>query len=144
MGPLTKGPGIDTFVGEFDRNNLLEIMDRYWISQGSSNNALWAHEFSSDVVDFFEALVRVFRRYPMFDILASISYTLAQLEIAVLSQTRAVPYFSGVSNGTVWCHDRSNIVHTNQSTITNSSRSAERLMWYYERAAGSERRVDSE
>lgn len=75
-------------------------MEKYWINQGAPNADFWAHEFSKhatctstfdvacfsdyqeheDVINFFDAVVRAFKHFPTFDMLAvyanlSISYT---------------------------------------------------------------------
>lgn len=106
--PVWTGPGIDTFVAQFKRFDLLDYstfltllilkiliritVSKYWINQGAPNSDFWAHEFSKhatctstfdvscygpdyqknqDVVDFFDAVVRSFKQYPTFDMLAS-------------------------------------------------------------------------
>jgi ribonuclease T2 len=67
-------------------------VEQYWVSQGESNAAFWAHEFSKhatctstfdvacygpdykkhqDVVDFFQATVRAFQQYPTYEFLAT-------------------------------------------------------------------------
>ncbi|KAL0578473.1 hypothetical protein V5O48_003522 [Marasmius crinis-equi] len=90
--PPYEGPGVDTFVKAFGRDDLLEIMEKYWINQGAPNNVLWAHEFSKhatctstfdiacygdayeenmELVNYFDAVMRSFHHYPTFDILAA-------------------------------------------------------------------------
>ncbi|KAL4246991.1 RNase T2 family protein, partial [Abortiporus biennis] len=128
--PPYKGPSVDTFVKEFKRLDLLDYMQKYWINQGAPNSAFWAHEFSKhatctstfdvacygpdykknqDVVDFFNAVIRAFKQYPTFDMLAAsgivpsntTTYTLTQLQTALKSQTGALPYLGCGFNGTV-------------------------------------------
>nr|BAF65238.1 ribonuclease T2 [Ganoderma lucidum]BAF65239.1 ribonuclease T2 [Ganoderma lucidum] len=128
--PAYKGPGIDTFVAEFGRFDLLEYMNKYWVSQGSINSGFWGHEFSKhatctstfdvacygsdykknqDVVDFFDAVVRAFNMFPTFDTLAAsgifpsnkTTYSLGQIQTALKAQTGAIPYLGCGSNGTV-------------------------------------------
>ncbi|KAI5121169.1 hypothetical protein M0805_007166 [Coniferiporia weirii] len=127
--PAYIGPGVDTFVLEFGRIELLDYMNKYWVSQGSPNNEFWAHEFSKhatctstfdtacyedykeheDVVNFFESVVRAFQMFPTFNILAAAgivpsnttTYTLAQVQNAVKAQTGATPFVGCGGNGTI-------------------------------------------
>ncbi|KAF7307101.1 Ribonuclease T2 [Mycena indigotica] len=173
------GPSIDTFVKKFGRHDLLDYMEKYWINQRAPNADFWAHEFSKhatctstfdiacygpkykkhqDVVDFFDAVVRAFKQYPTFDILASFgivpsnttSYTRTQIETALKSQTGAVPYLGCSTNGTilteVWYF--SHVYGTEQfgtyktlDSTTKSSCSATAPIRYLERTPGSEREV---
>ncbi|KAJ7631154.1 ribonuclease T2 [Roridomyces roridus] len=123
------GPGVDTFVRAFGREDLLDFMSKYWINQGASNEAFWAHEFSKhatctstfdvacygpsykkhqDVVDFFDAVIRAYKQYPTFDMLGSFgivpsnktSYSLSHIQKALQSQTGAIPYLGCTHNGT--------------------------------------------
>ena len=68
-----------------------DAVSKYWINQGAPNSDFWAHEFSKhatctstfdlacyadykknqDVVDFFDAVIRAFKQYPTYDVLAS-------------------------------------------------------------------------
>nr|BAK40275.1 ribonuclease T2 [Agrocybe cylindracea]BAK40276.1 ribonuclease T2 [Agrocybe cylindracea] len=128
--PPYTGPGIDTFIKEFGREDLLEYMNHYWVSQGSPNADFWGHEFSKhatctstfdiacygpgyrknqDVVNYFDAAIRAFHQYPTFDMLAAAgivpsnatAYTLTQFQTAIESQTGGIPYFGCSNNGTV-------------------------------------------
>lgn len=128
--PVYKGPSVATFIEAFGRYDLLDYMNKYWVSQGSPNADFWAHEFSKhatctstfdiacygpgykkhqDVVDFFQAATRAFKQYPTFDMLASFgivpsnktTYTLSQFQTALSSQTGAIPYLGCGKNGTV-------------------------------------------
>ncbi|KAH8099302.1 ribonuclease T2 [Cristinia sonorae] len=128
--PKYKGPGVDTFIKEFKRVDLLDYMEKYWINQGDTNAVFWAHEFSKhatctstfdlacygpgykknqDVIDFFDATVRAFKMYPTYDMLAAYgivpsnktTYSLSQIQTALKSQTGALPYLGCSKNGTV-------------------------------------------
>ncbi|KAJ6621084.1 ribonuclease T2 [Mycena sp. CBHHK59/15] len=128
--PPYTGPGVDTFIEQFGRLDLLEYMNNYWINQGAPNKNFWAHEFSKhatctstfdvacygpsykehqDVINFFDAVIRAFHQYPTFDLLASrgilpsnkTSYSLGQIQDALKSQTAALPYLGCTTNGTV-------------------------------------------
>ncbi|OCB87906.1 ribonuclease T2 [Sanghuangporus baumii] len=127
--PSYSGPGVDTFILEFGRIDLLDYMNKYWISQGSPNKDFWAHEFSKhatctstfdvacyenyqaheDVVNFFDTTVRAFQMFPTFDMLAaagivpsnSTTYTLSQIQTAIKIQTGATPFVGCGGNGTV-------------------------------------------
>ncbi|KAL5533933.1 hypothetical protein ACEPAG_393 [Sanghuangporus baumii] len=127
--PPYSGPGVDTFIIELGRIDLLDYMNRYWISQGSPNKDLWAHEFSKhatcsstfdvacyenyyeheDVVNFFDTTVRAFHMFPTFDMLAaagivpsnSTTYTLSQIHTAIRIQTGATPFVGCGRSGTI-------------------------------------------
>ncbi|KAG6862149.1 hypothetical protein C0995_004231 [Termitomyces sp. Mi166 len=128
--PPWKGPGVDTFIKDFGREDLLIYMNKYWINQGASNTAIWAHEFSKhatctstfdikcygsnykknqEVINFFDATIRAFHLYPSYDILAAsdivpsnkTSYTLKQIATAITTQVGATPYIGCSHNGTV-------------------------------------------
>ncbi|KAF9566095.1 ribonuclease T2 [Agrocybe pediades] len=177
--PAYKGPGIDTFVKAFGRDDLLDYMNKYWVSQGQPNADFWGHEFSKhatctstfdvacygphyrkhqDVVDFFDAVVRAFRQYPTFDMLAAAgivpsnktTYTLDQIQTAIKAQTGSVPYFGCSVNGTVlsevWYF--SHVHGTEQfgsyktvDSTTKSTCSAAGPIKYLERTPGSEHEV---
>ena len=82
-------------------------MSKYWINQGAPNSDFWAHEFSKhatctstfdlacyadykknqDVVDFFDAVIRAFKQYPTFDMLASYVSPLTSLFLYSNSST---------------------------------------------------------
>ncbi|EJF66828.1 ribonuclease T2 [Dichomitus squalens LYAD-421 SS1] len=177
--PPYTGPGVDTFVAEFGRVDLLDFMNKYWVSQGSPNSGFWGHEFSKhatctstfdvacygpdyknhqDVVDFFDAVVRAFKNYPTFNILAAsgilpsnkTTYSLSQLQGALKAQTGAVPYLGCGSNGTVlqevWYFHH--VLGTEQfghfktvDSTTKSSCSPTAGIHYFERTPTSERDV---
>ncbi|THV07622.1 ribonuclease T2 [Dendrothele bispora CBS 962.96] len=176
--PPWTGPGIDTFVKAFGRDDLLDFMEKYWINQGAPNVDFWGHEFSKhatctstfdvscygpsykeheDVVNFFDAVIRAFKQYPTFDMLAAVGivpsnttgYSLAQIQQALVSQTGALP-FLGCTNHTilseVWYFNH--VFGTEQygaykhlDTTTASTCSTNQTIWYYERASSSEREV---
>ncbi|KAK7695324.1 hypothetical protein QCA50_002515 [Cerrena zonata] len=177
--PVWTGPGVDSFVAEFKRFDLLDYMSKYWINQGAPNADFWAHEFSKhatctstfdvacygpdykknqDVVDFFDAVVRAFKQYPTFDMLASAgivpsnktTYSLTQLQTALKAQTGATPYLGCGVNGTVlqevWYF--SHVLGSEQfghfkplDSTTKSSCSSTAGIHYYERTASSELEV---
>jgi ribonuclease T2 len=176
--PAWNGTSIDKWIAAFGRIDLLDYMNKYWISRGAPNAELWAHEFSKhatctstfdvkcygpdykkyqEVVDFFDATVRAFHKYPTYDLLAAVgiipsnktTYTLSQLENAIKSQTGATPYF-GCSNRTalseVWYF--SHVYGTEQfghyKTLDSTNKSScdtTGPIWYYERTKTSEREV---
>lgn len=128
--PPYKGPGVQTFIEEFGRVDLLEYMNTFWINQGAPNEDFWAHEFSKhatctstfdtacygpdykehmEVVSFYETVTKVFQMYPTYNMLAAsgvlpsnkTTYNLSQLQSALRSQTGAIPYVGCSGNGTV-------------------------------------------
>ncbi|PAV22516.1 ribonuclease T2 [Pyrrhoderma noxium] len=147
--PPYTGPGVDTFIHKFGRHDLLDYMNKYWINQGAPNNEFWAHEFSKhatctstfdiscydnyqeheDVVNFFDAVIRAFKMYPTYDILASAgiipsnstTYTLSQIQNALKSQTGAIPHLGCSSSPT---NSSSNVVLSE--------------VWYYTHVLGTE------
>ncbi|CAL1694058.1 unnamed protein product [Somion occarium] len=177
--PAHKGPGVDTFVAEFKRLDLLDYMSKYWINQGAPNADFWGHEFSKhatctstfdvacygpdykkhqDVVDFFDAVIRAFKMYPTFDLLASAgiipsnrtTYTLTQLQTALKAQTGSIPFLGCGFNGTVlqevWYFHH--VLGSEQfghfkpvDSTTNSTSSPTAGIHYYERTHSSEREV---
>ncbi|KAI0052543.1 ribonuclease T2 [Auriscalpium vulgare] len=177
--PVYTGPGVDTFILEYGRVDLLDYMEKYWVSQGQANNAFWAHEFSKhatctstfdvacygpgyqkhqDVVDFFNAVVRAFKQFPTFDILASAgivpsnttTYALSDIQNVLKAQTGGIPYLGCGHNGTVlqevWYFNH--VSGTEQfgrfkalDSTTKSSCSSTAGIFYYERTAKSEREV---
>ncbi|KAJ6520036.1 ribonuclease T2-like protein [Mycena sanguinolenta] len=121
------GPGVDTFILEFGRLDLLDYMEKYWINQGAPNKNFWAHEFSKhatctstfdvacygksykkhqDVINFFDAVIRAYSQYPTYDMLAAggivpsntTSYNLTQIQNTLKAQTGALPYLGCVNN----------------------------------------------
>ncbi|OBZ68549.1 Meiotic recombination protein dmc1 [Grifola frondosa] len=177
--PAYKGPGVDIFVEEFGRLDLLSYMNKYWVSQGSPNADFWAHEFSKhatctstfdvtcygsdykkhqDVVNFFDAVVRAFHKYPTWDMLAAsgiipsnkTTYSLNQLQNALKAQTGSIPYLGCGFNGTVlqevWYFNH--VFGTEQfgqlksvDSTTKSSCSSTLGIHYYERNPTSEHEV---
>ncbi|ETW87059.1 Ribonuclease, T2 family [Heterobasidion irregulare TC 32-1] len=128
--PPYNGPGLGTFVEEFGRWDLLDFMNKYWVSQGSLNSDFWGHEFSKhatctstfdltcygpdykkhqDTVDFFLAVVRAFKMFPTFDTLAAsgiipsnkTTYSLSHIQNALKAQTGSIPFIGCGHNGTV-------------------------------------------
>ncbi|KAI0962079.1 hypothetical protein AcV7_001000 [Taiwanofungus camphoratus] len=129
--PPYNGPSVETFIVEFERFDLLDYMNKYWINQGAPNAEFWAHEFSKhatctstfdvacygsdykehqDVVDFYLSVVRAFQKYPTWEMLAAsgiypsntTTYTLNQLQNALKAQTGGIPYLGcGGNNGTI-------------------------------------------
>ncbi|KAI6120577.1 ribonuclease T2 [Pisolithus croceorrhizus] len=126
--PPYTGPSVKTFSEDFGRWDLLKC--NFWINQGAPNEDFWAHEFSKhatctstfdvacyepdykehqDVVNSYEAVVKVFQLYPTYNMLAAAgivpsngtTYTLAQITNALYSQTGAIPYLGYSGNGVV-------------------------------------------
>ncbi|KAI0308184.1 ribonuclease T2 [Multifurca ochricompacta] len=177
--PPYNGTGVDAFILNFGRLDLLDYMEKYWVSQGSPNKAFWAHEFSKhatctstfdvacygpdyqphqDVVDFFDAVVRAFKQFPTYDILASAgivpsnttTYQLRDIQNTLKAQTGGIPYLGCGSNGTVlqeiWYFNH--VSGTEQfgrfkalDSVTPSSCSSSAGIHYYERTPRSEREV---
>ncbi|EIN14001.1 ribonuclease T2 [Punctularia strigosozonata HHB-11173 SS5] len=177
--PPWNGTTIDTFIKDFGRFDLLEYMNKFWINQGAPNTDFWAHEFSKhatctstfdvscfepgykkheDVINFFDAVIRAFKMFPTYDILASAgivpsnktAYSLSQIQNALKVQAGAVPFLGCAGNGTilneVWWFNH--ILGTEQygffkhiDSVTPSTCSSTKPIRYFERSPGSEREV---
>jgi ribonuclease T2 len=189
--PPYNGSNIGTFLEPFGRYDLLAYMNKYWINQGAPNYDFWGHEFSKhatcystfdvpcygpeyrkheDVVDFFETVIKYYMKRPTFTWLKkhnivpsnSTSYTLSDLEGALLKEYGGVPYLgctgpkfnetAAGANSTdsgrtvldeLWYYSHvygrvqdGNAVHINQ-TGTSGCAKAEGAIWYYERTNSS-------
>ncbi|KAK4997510.1 hypothetical protein LTR66_003091 [Elasticomyces elasticus] len=115
------GPNIGTFVERFGKYNLLEYMNKYWVSQGSANSDFWGHEFSKhatcfstfdvpcygpryveheDTIDYFQTAILYYRRLPTWGWLAAAgirpsnttTYSLADMQRALTTGYGALPY----------------------------------------------------
>ena len=96
-------------------------MNKYWVNQGASNEAFWAHEFSKhatcystfdvpcyglkyvehqEVIEFYETAIMYYKRNPTYDWLAkagitpsnTTKYTLSNMQDALTKEYGAVPY----------------------------------------------------
>ncbi|KAI0296224.1 ribonuclease T2 [Russula brevipes] len=175
--PPYNGPGMGDFIRKFGRFDLLDYraydsqsLNKYWVSKGSTNGAFWAYETfdvacygpdyqpHQDVVDFFDAVVRAFKQFPTYDILASAgivpsnttTYRLKDIQSVLNAQTSGIPYLGCGKNGTVlqevWYFNH--VSGTEQfgrfkalDSVTKSSCSSTDGIHYYERTATSERDV---
>lgn len=119
--PKYNGPGVDKFVENFGRYDLLKWMKTFWVSQGQSNEAFWAHEFSKhgtcystfdtpcygkhyqkheDVVEFFETAAMYYNRLPTYEWLKDAgiepsnktTYSLSDIQSALKKHYGATPY----------------------------------------------------
>ncbi|KAF2152265.1 ribonuclease T2 [Myriangium duriaei CBS 260.36] len=150
--PPYKGPGVDTFIKEFGRYDLLDWMNRYWINQGAPNADFWAHEFSKhatcystfdvpcygphyvphqEVVEFYQTAITYYRRRPTYDWLAaagirpsnSTTYSLSDMQAALRKGYGALPY--------VGCTGpRYNSTEAGKGS-TDNGRTIVDEMWYY-------------
>jgi ribonuclease T2 len=178
VAPYT-GPGVDTFIKDFGRYDLLDYLNTYWVNQGQPNWAFWAHEFSKhgtctstfgldcygsnykkheDMINFFDTVIRAYKMYPTYDILASAgiipsnktTYSLAQIQGALKAQTGFTPYVGCLQNGTVlWEIWHSHHVLGSEQyghfkivdTVAPTTCSSTEPIHYYERTPTSERVV---
>ncbi|KAF1833049.1 ribonuclease T2 [Decorospora gaudefroyi] len=119
--PPYNGSSIDTFLEPFGLWDLLEYMNTYWIGWLQPNAELHAHEFSKhatcfstfnvpcygpqyrqheDVIDYFEAAIKYFKRSPTFDWLAaegitpsnSTTYNYADIAAALIKYHGGIPF----------------------------------------------------
>ncbi|OXV06934.1 hypothetical protein Egran_05300 [Elaphomyces granulatus] len=99
--PPWKGPSIDTFLQPFGKYDLLAYMNKYWISQGSPNYDLWAHEFSKHATCYSTFDTPCYGDPPAhIDWLGQANinpsnktaYTLSEIEWALKQASGATPY----------------------------------------------------
>ena len=119
--PRYTGPPVSTFIEAFQRYDLLDWMNTYWINQGAPNADFWGHEFSKhatcystfqlpcygpdyqeheDVIDFFETAIMYYHRFPTWTWLSQASitpsnttqYTLSAVQGALTKSSGAIPY----------------------------------------------------
>ncbi|CAI6271656.1 unnamed protein product [Periconia digitata] len=151
------GPNIGTFLEPFGKHDLLQYMETYWIAQNQDNPGFWAHEFSKhatcfstfnvpcygpqyreheDVVDFFETVIRYYKRFPTFEWLEaaailpsnSTTYSYADILEPLQEQTKAVP-FIGCSG------PRFNATAAGANSTDNGYTVLSEV-WYYEHVYG--------
>ncbi|KAL4399091.1 RNA endonuclease [Malassezia pachydermatis] len=119
--PAWKGPGVDTFIEDWGRKDLLDFMNTFWVSQGSPNKDFWAHEFSKhgtcystfdipcygpkyrkneDLIEFYETAIKFYRELPTYDWLAAegitpsnkTAYSLSDITNALKKHYGATPH----------------------------------------------------
>ncbi|KAK5086502.1 hypothetical protein LTS08_004189 [Lithohypha guttulata] len=119
--PPYRGAPVSTFLEAFQRYDLLDYMNTYWVNQRASNNEFWAHEFSkhatcfstfqlpcygpryqnhSDVIDYFETTIEYYRRFPTWGWLAqnnirpsnTTQVTLSDVQGTLARASGATPY----------------------------------------------------
>ncbi|RDW95093.1 hypothetical protein BP5796_00856 [Coleophoma crateriformis] len=155
--PSYNGSTVDTFLAPFGKYDLLAYMNKYWVSQGSSNPFFWAHEFSKhatcfssfdlpcygpeyrkheDVVDFFTTALSYYQGLPTYNWLsfASItpsnttSYSLSAIQSALTNKFGALPYI-GCSG------PRFNATAAGNGTLDNGYTVLSEV-WYYHHVLG--------
>ncbi|PVF99614.1 ribonuclease T2 [Serendipita vermifera] len=147
--PAWTGPGIDTFISDFGRDDLLEWMKLYWPSTVNPDAEFWAQEFSKhgtclstfdvkcypnyreheDVIDYFETGSKAFRKYPTYQWLEAKSivpsntesYKRSRIENALRDATGATPFLG--------CEKR-------------SGKSYLKEVWYYTHSIGAPQSLD--
>ncbi|KAF2757670.1 ribonuclease T2 [Pseudovirgaria hyperparasitica] len=119
--PPYNGPTVDTFLEKFDRYDLLEYMNKYWIAQNQPNHELWAHEFSKhatcfstfdvecygpqyvqheELVQYYETAIKYYQDLPTYDWLADADikpsnktkYSLTQFQDVLYKAYGALPF----------------------------------------------------
>lgn len=155
--PEYKGPGVDTFIKDFNRTDLLKYMNNYWVSWGSPNENFWAHEFSKhgtcystfdipcygpnykkheDVIEFFETAIKYYERLPTYHWLAaegikpsnSTPYSLSNITSALEKHFGAKPYLG--CSGPAYNATKEG-AHTNDHGRTVLSE-----VWYFNHVTG--------
>jgi len=146
---------------QFERFDLLDYMNTYWISRGQPNDVLWMHEYSKhatcfsnfqtecwgpeyteheEIVAFFDMAVAADRRYPTYDFLAkagitpsnTTKYSLSDMQAALTNATGALPYLGCAG-------PRYNETAAGNGT-SDRGRTELSEVWYYNHAYG---RVDA-
>lgn len=155
--PPYTGPGVDTFIKAFGKYDLLAYMNKYWVNQGASNEAFWAHEFSKhatcystfdvpcygpkyvdhqEVIEFYETAIMYYKRNPTYDWLAkhgitpsnSTTYTLSDIQNALTTEYGAVPY--------IGCSGPKYNTTEAGANSTDSGRTNIDELWYYQHVYG--------
>lgn len=110
-----------SFIQDFGRYDLLAYMNRFWVNQGDTNDAFWAHEFSKhatcystfnvpcygpqyvqhqEVIEFFDTAINYYKRYPTWGWLAQAGIrpsnttqtSLSAIRHALTQASGALPY----------------------------------------------------
>ncbi|KZV89402.1 ribonuclease T2 [Exidia glandulosa HHB12029] len=125
--PVYTGPGVDTFIKAFGRQDLLDYMKKFWVAQGQPSPEFWAHEFSKhatcfttfdtkcypkykqheEVVNFFDTVIQAYKQYPTYKFLAAkgivpsntTTYTLSAVLGALEAATGATPHVGCSASG---------------------------------------------
>ncbi|KAI1608042.1 ribonuclease T2 [Exophiala viscosa] len=155
--PPYKGPGVDTFITNFSRYDLLNYMNTYWTNQGASNEAFWAHEFSKhatcystfdvpcygpnyvqhqEVIEFYETAIKYYRRLPTWEWLNEVNitpsnttqYTLSDIQGQLAKKYGATPYI-GCSG------PKYNATAAGKNSTDNGGTVVSEV-WYYQHVAG--------
>jgi ribonuclease T2 len=155
--PPYTGPGVDTFIKAFGKYDLLAYMNKYWVNQGASNEAFWAHEFSKhatcystfdvpcygpkyvdhqEVIEFYETAIMYYKRNPTYDWLAkagitpsnSTTYTLSDMQDALTEEYGAIPY--------IGCSGPRYNTTTAGAGSTDNGRTNIDEVWYYQHVYG--------
>ncbi|KAF2719006.1 ribonuclease T2 [Polychaeton citri CBS 116435] len=119
--PPYKGPSISKFIKAFGKYDLLEFMNKYWVSNTGPNDEFWAHEFSKhatcystfdipcygpkyrkheDVVEFFETVIKYWKHFPTWEWLAeadivpsnTTTYSISDILSTLTAASNARPY----------------------------------------------------
>lgn len=152
-----RGPGVDQFIKEWDRYDLLDWMNKFWVSQGQPSADFWAHEFSKhatcystfdvpcygpkyrkheDMIEFFDTAITFYRRLPTYDWLAAegivpsnkTQYSLKDIQSALKKHYGAVPYLG--------CYgEKYSQVHGSKNTSDHGSTELAEV-WYFSYANG--------
>ncbi|CCF41495.1 ribonuclease T2 family protein [Colletotrichum higginsianum] len=162
--PAWTGSSFDAFVKPFERFDLLEYMNKFWIAQYTPNWVLWAHEFSKhatcfstfdvecygpkyqeheEIVDFLETTVHYYKETPTWKWLAdkaitpsnATAYSLADFQTALKEGHGAVPYI-GCSG------PRYNATEAGKGSLDNGYTQLSEA-WYYFHVYGKPQRGDS-
>ncbi|KAF9870364.1 ribonuclease T2 family protein [Colletotrichum karsti] len=161
--PAYNGSSIDNFITPFERFDLLEYMNKFWIALGTPNWVLWAHEFSKhatcfstfdvecygpkyqeheELVDFFETTVHYYKATPTWTWLAdkdikpsnASAYSLSDIQAALTAGHGAVPY--------VGCGGpRYNATEAGKGSLDNGFTQLSEA-WYYFHVYGKPQRGD--
>ncbi|KAI1334854.1 ribonuclease T2 family protein [Xylariaceae sp. FL0016] len=115
------GVPIQEYIEPFGKWDLLAYMKKFWVGLAQDSNVLWAHEFSkhatcfstfdlecygpkyvehSEIVDFYETVVRYYRDLPTWDWLGAAgvvpcnttTYSLSAIQDAVVDGFGYLPY----------------------------------------------------
>ena len=158
------GTGVDDFIKDWGRQDLLDFMNSFWVSQGSPNKDFWAHEFSKhgtcystfdipcygpkyqkhqELIDFYDTAIRYYLSLPTFDWLAAegitpsnkTSYSLDQISNALEKHYGAKPYI-GCSGPEFKDTDAGKHSNDSGNTVLNE-------VWYFNHVYGPVRNANT-
>ncbi|KAG6911613.1 hypothetical protein DXG01_011916 [Tephrocybe rancida] len=112
--PAWKGPGVDTWIKDFGREDLLtysELFAKHATCTSTFDVKCYGNSYrkNQELINYYDAAIRADKLYPTYNILSAsgivpsnkTSYTLQQISTAISTQIGVTPYIGCRLNGTV-------------------------------------------